>query len=165
MAALRLLSAIGGLALTIVAAACAAPTPIPTLAPEPTAYERVTEELLPGMQWGELEPGLERYVRSCGSSARCTGALAASAPGESGRFIDDAARERGEALAELAAEAFMGDDDNLYLRWRKIEDRATGAKRELTEEEFAALPPREQALHNWYEIIRWEDDDLREFFY
>ena len=57
------------------------------------AYERLTQELLPGMQWGALEPGLEGYVR---------------ANERGGRFIDDDARERGEALAELAADADRG---------------------------------------------------------
>ena len=55
------------------------------------AYERLMEELLPGMQWGALEPGLEGYVR---------------VNERGGRFIDDATRERGEALAELAARRF-----------------------------------------------------------
>ena len=124
------------------------------------AYERLTEELLPGMQWGALEPGLEGYVR---------------ANERGGRFIDDATRERGEALAELAAEAVLVDDDNLYLRWRKIEDRATGAKnalfdqladlrkrnglpdsdRILTDEEWEALSPREYALELFTGLSAW----------
>lgn len=83
MAALRLLSAIGGLALTIAAAACVAPTP--TLAPEPTAYERVTEELLPGMQWADLEPGLAWFVRAHVDEG--IGNLAAS-PDDKARILD-----------------------------------------------------------------------------
>ena len=97
------------------------------------AYERVTEELLPGMQWGELEPGLEGYVRAIAESgmqwvelepgfwgfvrvesdmreSNAQGIQRGNQPTWVGKFIDHAAQERGEALAYLGVDAFMTAD-------------------------------------------------------
>lgn len=147
--------------------------------------ELATHQLLPGMQWEELEPGLEDYIRAKTASDLAemneSNIQRGNRQAWVGRFIDDASRERGEALAELAADALLVDDDNLYLRWRKIEDRATGSKNALfdqladlrernrlpesgpqSEEDWEALSPREYALELWYRIIRIEDDAYRD---